>query len=192
VTQDDFALRITGLWPGETPFLQPLGTDPESASIPDKDFQPIALGVTEQEQVSAQRVAQQSIAHKAVEPLEPLAHVGDAGGQIDPCGWTQSKHGLRPLQQTHQALERFGIKIRMYLDAAAARQHHSQPATQFVRSRRFLGGQLHLHQLAGRRNWCTPSLPTPLFQMAIQRAETQTPTLAKFAPPHTAVHKLSH
>jgi hypothetical protein len=27
VTQDDLALRITGLRPGETPFLQPLGAD---------------------------------------------------------------------------------------------------------------------------------------------------------------------
>jgi hypothetical protein len=31
-----------------------------------------------------------------------------------------------------------------------------------------------------------------LFQMAIQRAKAQTSTLAKLAPPHTAVHKLSH
>jgi len=38
VTQDDLALSITGLRPGETPFLQPLGTDPESASVPDEDF----------------------------------------------------------------------------------------------------------------------------------------------------------
>ena len=32
----------------------------------------------------------------------------------------------------------------------------------------------------------------PLFQMAIQRAEAQTPTLAKLAPPHTATHKIGH
>jgi hypothetical protein len=44
VTQDDLALRITELRPGETPFLQPLGTDPESASVLDEDLQPIALG----------------------------------------------------------------------------------------------------------------------------------------------------
>jgi hypothetical protein len=45
--QDDLALRIAGLRPGEMPFLQPLGTDPESAAIPDKDLQPIALGIAE-------------------------------------------------------------------------------------------------------------------------------------------------
>ena len=32
-----------------TPFLQPLGADPQSAAIPDEDLQPIALAVAEQE-----------------------------------------------------------------------------------------------------------------------------------------------
>ena len=192
VAQDDLALRITGLRPGKTPFLQPFSTDPESASVPDEDLQPIALGVAEQEQVPAQRLTRQSIAHQTVQPIEPLAHVGDPGGQIDPCSWAQSKHGLHPLQDAHQAFERTRIKIRMHLDPAPARQHNGQPATRFLLRRRFLGRQLHLHQLAGCRNSCTPSLPTPLSQMAIQRAQTQTPTLAKFAPPHTAIYKLSH
>ncbi len=80
-----------------------------------------------------------------VQALEPLAHVGDPGGQVDPRGWTQSKHGLRPLQYTHQALERIRVKIRMYLDPAPARQHHSQPTTRFVLRRRFPGRQLHRH-----------------------------------------------
>lgn len=51
---------------------------------------------------------------------QPLTHVGDSGGQIDPCGCTQSKHGLHPLQCTYQAPERIRIKIRMYFDSAAA------------------------------------------------------------------------
>src|SRR5205814_1001860 len=114
VTQDDLALRITGLRPGETPFLQPLGTDSESAAVPDEYLQPIALGVAEQEQVPAQGLTRQSIPDQTVQPLEPLAHVGDPGCQIDPCGWPQSKHGLYPLQYTHQALERIRIKIRLY------------------------------------------------------------------------------
>ena len=33
MTQDDLALRITGLRPGEPPFLQPLGTDPQEVFI---------------------------------------------------------------------------------------------------------------------------------------------------------------
>jgi len=71
VTQDDLALRITGLRPSETTFLQPLGTDPESASVPDEDLQPIALAVAEQEQVPAQRLTGQTIADETVQPLEP-------------------------------------------------------------------------------------------------------------------------
>jgi len=155
------------------PFSNLLGTDPESASVPDENLQPIALGVAEQEEVPAQRLTRQSVSNQTVQPLEPLAHVGDPGGQIDPCGWTQAKHGLRPPQQIHQALERTRIKIGMYLDPAAARQHHGQPTTRFVLLRRFPGRQLHRHQLAGRRNWPTPSLPTPFLQMAIQRAEAR-------------------
>ena len=90
--------------------------------------------------VPAKRLTRQSIPDQTVQPFEPLAHVGDSGGQIDPCGWTQSKHGLHPLQCTHQALERIRIKIRMYLDPAPARQHHGQPTARFVLRRRFLGG----------------------------------------------------
>jgi hypothetical protein len=32
----------------------------------------------------------------------------------------------------------------------------------------------------------------PFLQVAIQRAEAQTSTLAKLAPPHTAAYKLSY
>ena len=192
MTQDDLALRIPGLRPRETPFLQPLGADPESASVPDEDLQPIALGVAEEEQVPAQRLTRQTIADETVQPFKPLAHVGDPGGQIDPCSWAQSKHGLRPLQDGHQAFERTRIKIRMHLDPAPARQHHGQPTTRFVMLRRFPGRQLHRHETTDRRSWSAPSLPTPLLQMAIQSAEAQTSTLAKLAPPHTAAHKLGH
>ena len=164
VTQDDLALRITGLRPGEPPFLQPLGTDPESATVPDEDLQPIALAVAEQEQVPAQRLTRQSIPDQTVQPLEPLAHVGDSGGQIDPCGWAQSKHGLRPLQQTHQALERIRIKIRMYLDPAPARQHHGQPTSR-VRAASAISWPPTPPSPNGRRrrNWPTPSLPMPFL-----------------------------
>ena len=192
MAQDDLALRITGLRPGETPLLQPFGTDPESASVPDEDLQPITLAVAEQEQVPAERVTRQSISHHTEQPLEPLAHVSDPGGQIDPCGWAQSKHGLRPLQDAHQAFERNRIKIRMHLDPASARPHDGQPTIRFVLLRRFPGRQLHLHQPIGRRNWPTSFLPTPFLQAAIQCAEAQTSTLAKLASAHTAAHKFSH
>jgi hypothetical protein len=57
--------------------------------------QAIALGVAEQEQVPAQRIAQQPIPHETVESFEPLAYVRGSGCQIDPCGWTESKRPLR-------------------------------------------------------------------------------------------------
>jgi len=65
-------------------------------------------------------------------PSNPLPHVGDPGGQIDPCCSTQSKHGLYPLQHTHQALERTRIKIRTHLDPAPARQYYCQPRSRVV------------------------------------------------------------
>ena len=102
-------------------------------------------GVAEQEQVPAQRLTRQTIADETVQPLEPLAHVGDPGGQMDPCSWAQSKHGLRPLQDAHQAFQCICIEIRIYLDPPPARQHHGQPTTRFVQLRRFPGRQLHRH-----------------------------------------------
>jgi hypothetical protein len=127
-----------------------------------------------------------------VQPFEPLAHVGDPGGQIDPCGWTKAKHGLGPFQQTHNAFKRGRVKITLHLDSTTARQHHGQPATRFVLRRRFPGCQLHGHQTTARGDWLTPFLPTQFLSMAIQCAEAQTSTLAKLAPPHTATHKLGH
>jgi hypothetical protein len=73
VTQYDLALSIAGLRPGETPFLQPLGTDPESASVPDEDLQPVALGVAEQEKVSAQRLATIDPEPDRITPRTPCA-----------------------------------------------------------------------------------------------------------------------
>ena len=157
-----------------------------------KVVQPIALAVAEQEQAPAQRLARQSVPDQTVQALETLAHVGDSSGQIDACGWTQSKHGLHALQRTHRSLERVRIKIRMYLDPTPTWQHYCQPKSRVVLRRRFLGGQLHLHQPPGRRNWPTPSLPTPFLQMAIQCAEAQTPTPTKLAAAHTAAREFCH
>ena len=91
MTQDDLARASPDC--GEVNALSPpLGTNPKPAAIPDEDLQPIVLGVAEQAG-AAQRVT-------TIDPgpdcsaLRTLAHVGDSGGQIDPCGWTQSKHGL--------------------------------------------------------------------------------------------------
>src|SRR6266852_1607696 len=108
----------------------------------------------------AQRLTRQLVPDQTIQSLEPLARVGDPCDQIDPCGWTQSKHSLDLLQYTDQALESTRIKIRMHLDPAPARQQHGQPTTRFVLLRRSPGRQLHRHQTTGRGNWLTLSLPT--------------------------------
>ena len=43
-------------------------------------------------------------ANQAIQALEALAHVRGSGREIDPCSCAQSKHGLHPLQHTHQTL----------------------------------------------------------------------------------------
>jgi len=75
VTQYDLALRIAGLRPRESPFLQPLSTDPESATIPDEDLQPIALSIAEQKQVPAQRLARQSVPDQRSSALTSRSNV---------------------------------------------------------------------------------------------------------------------
>jgi hypothetical protein len=70
------------------------------------------------------------------------------------------------------------------------RQQHGQPATRLVLRGRFPDGQFHRHQLTVYGSTFRRPFPPPLLQMAIQRAEAQTATLAKLAPPHTAVHKV--
>jgi len=84
------------------------------------------------------------------------------------------------------------IKIALHFDTAPAQQHYGQPATRPPLRWRFPDGQFHCHQLAVCASVSRLSLPSPLLQMAIQRAEAQTSTLAKLAPPHTAAHKLRH
>ena len=140
----------------------------------------------------AQRLARQSIPDQSVQPFEPLAHIGDSSGQIDPCGWTQSKHGLHLLQHTHQALECTRIKIRTYLDPAPARQHYRQPQLDSCCASDFLAANSTFTNRPPAEETGLCSLPTSFLQMAIQRAEAQPATLAKLALPHTTAHKFRH
>ena len=151
------------------PFLQPLGTNPESASVPDEDLQPFALAVAELEPVPLQRLTRQSIPDQTLQPFEPLVHVGEPSDQIDPCSWAQSKHGLRPLEDSHQHSNVLVSKSGCTSISRPPRWHCCQPTTWFVLLRRFPGRQLHRHQTTG-----------------------QGKLLAKLAPPLTAVYKLGH
>jgi len=168
---DYLALRVAGLRPSETSLFQSLGTDPESGSVPDEEFQPITLAVAEQEQVPAQRLTRQSIPNQTVQPLEPLAHVGDPGGRIDPCSWAYSL-GARTHSHQNKDVPRSGNRLAALLSAHKWRRLASAISSRPIPPSR-------LHQLAGQRSWAKPSIPTPLFQMAIHRAEAQPSTLAK-------------
>jgi serine/threonine protein kinase len=68
-----------------------------------------------------------------------------AGRQIDPCRWAQSKHGLHPLQRTHQTLEGVHIKITLHFDPPSVRQYDGQTATRLLLQRWFPEGQFHRH-----------------------------------------------
>jgi hypothetical protein len=118
------------------------------------------------------------------------------GGQIDPCSWNQSKHGLCPLRDAHQAFERTRTKIRMYFDPAPARQHYCQPTPRFVLRRRLPGRQLHPHQTTGPGHWLTPSvsldgwsnvlkLKLQLWQNLLRCSQTRPPT-AEFSHGYVA------
>jgi hypothetical protein len=118
-------------------------------------------------------VTRQTIPNQTLRPLAPPAHVGDPGGQIDPCNGTQSKHGFRLLQDAQQAFERTRIRVRC---TSIRRPPGSTPASPQVGSR------------SSAISWPpTPPAPnnrpkklacslssTALLQMAIQSAEPQT------------------
>jgi hypothetical protein len=63
--------------------LQPLGTDPESATIPDEDLQPIALGVAEQEQ--ARSAGCTTIGPGCLRPVNLLGNQGSYRVQVEKC-----------------------------------------------------------------------------------------------------------
>src|ERR1035437_9870388 len=50
-------LRVGGSRPSEPPLLQALGAYPQTAAIPEQQFQTIALRVGKQEDMPAQRIA---------------------------------------------------------------------------------------------------------------------------------------
>jgi hypothetical protein len=97
--------------------------------------------------VSAQRLAQQSVAHETREPFEAFPHVSGSDRKIDPCSWAQSKHGLHSLQRTHQTLEGVHIKIAPHFDPPSVRQDIGQPATRLLLRQWSPEGQFHCQEL---------------------------------------------
>src|SRR5919108_3385320 len=92
LAQHHFALSGFRLRPAKAPLLQTLGANPQSAAIPEQQLQPIPLRVREDEDVPAQRLQLQLIAHQAVETLEAFTHVGAPRRQVDPRRQPYAKH----------------------------------------------------------------------------------------------------
>src|SRR5271156_4163791 len=86
MAEGDFAFFALWRRPPEPALLQTLRADPETAAIPEQKFQPVALRVGEQKDMTAQRIARQTVAHQSEETFEALAHVGRSGGKINACG----------------------------------------------------------------------------------------------------------
>src|SRR5665213_547441 len=92
VAENDFCFFTVGFRPAEPALLQPLGTDPESAPIPEQKLQTVALRVGEKENMPAQRIACKPVAHQPVQAFKTLAHVRRSGGKIDPCRGANPEH----------------------------------------------------------------------------------------------------
>lgn len=75
--------------------------------------------------MAARGVAFQPLAHQTVKTVEPLAHVGCAGGHVDPRGRPKPEHRLRPIQYCQQALQCPRIESTMHFDPTpASRLNH--------------------------------------------------------------------
>lgn len=70
----------------------------------------------------AHRVAQQLVAHQAVEAVEALAHTVGPRRKVDACRRAQAEHPLRLVQQADQALERGRVKGALHPDPPPAGQ----------------------------------------------------------------------
>jgi hypothetical protein len=86
---------------------------------------PVAVG--KQEQVPAERLTKKAVAHKPVQALEALAHIGCAGCQVDSRRRSCAKHS-EPLQQPQHALESARIEAATDLDSPVARYLQAKPA----------------------------------------------------------------
>src|SRR6476646_4132447 len=71
------------LWPVESPALQPLRADPQSAAIPHQRLQSGLRAIGEQKQMPTQRIVPELIAHQSEQSFEAFAHVHRLGPEID-------------------------------------------------------------------------------------------------------------
>ena len=125
VAEGDFVFFALCLRPPKASLLQSLGAYPKAAAVPEEQFQPVALRIGEQKDMTAQRIARQPVAHQPEETFKALAHVGRSGGKIDTRGWSDAEHDQASSTVTELA-QRAGIETALHFNAESAVQNHGQ------------------------------------------------------------------
>jgi len=72
---------------GESSRLQPLGTQDQTRTVPEKDLEAIARFVNEDKQEARSRFLLEGLFHQNGEPIETLPSVNRLGGQENASGW---------------------------------------------------------------------------------------------------------
>lgn len=112
--------------------LDSFRANPKSRAIEKQYLQPILLRVGKQKHMAAHRVAQQLIAHQAIQAIEAFAHIRSARRKVDARRRAQAEHALRPIQQTHQTLQRGCIKPAPHCDPPPVGELQPQMTARFV------------------------------------------------------------
>ena len=82
----DLHTAIFGFGKAERPAFQPLVPQGESIAIPVEDLDPITSAISEDEEVSRERVLSDLLANELGQTVEALPHIGRIGGQRDADG----------------------------------------------------------------------------------------------------------
>jgi hypothetical protein len=110
--------------PIEAALLQTPGAEPKAATIPEQQFQMIALRIAEQEHMPAQRLHLQMVAQRPVKTCETRAPV-DSSCPPGRSAWpVLSRTYSTARQHAQQLLQSLGIERTPDFDPPPARQRH--------------------------------------------------------------------
>src|SRR5260370_39279482 len=73
--------------------FKPLGEEAQTGPIPVHDFDQVGFATAEHEQMARERVLPQYGLHQHGEPVDALAHIGVAQGQVDLQTSSKQRHG---------------------------------------------------------------------------------------------------
>src|SRR5579864_5261553 len=81
----DHHLAVGRRRPYEPAFLQSLGEQTQTLTVPPQHLQQVATPTPKDEEMTAKRVLRQPLLDRSGEPIKPFAHVSAAGRQPHPC-----------------------------------------------------------------------------------------------------------